>query len=380
MSHYVTAMLAELAAHDFVFEDRTLRTIYIGGGTPSLLPLSDFDRIFKQIDVLAPQWRRTVEEVCIEASPDSLDTPKGVGKLARLKDLGLTRVNLGVQSLAQGELRHAGRNRANVDRIYNAIDTIRAVDIVNLSTDLIIGFENQTDESWQTSVEDLVSLRPETISTYFLTIRPDAWFSCTGHYDYSRAGSLYDRYDVAHDAFLSAGFAQESNVRYKLADGGYRQKVLQFHGVPVLGVDLGARTYTNTVDYLRWTPLEPRHLALKRYMESSGKSLTVNFGFIYSPEERLRKRLALDLFELDVAETAAFVGVDRHMFEVDLTTLIERGMACLDGSVYRLTERGYKYRDIISWHFFSDNVKRLDDEYYAGLDRVGPRLIPLSVT
>ena len=85
-------MLAELAAHDFVFEDRTLRTIYIGGGTPSLLPLSDFDRIFKQIDVLAPQWRRTVEEVCIEASPDSLDTPKGVGKLARLKDLGLTRV------------------------------------------------------------------------------------------------------------------------------------------------------------------------------------------------------------------------------------------------------------------------------------------------
>jgi oxygen-independent coproporphyrinogen-3 oxidase len=364
---YTDAICRQLEASRSIIEKRDLRTIYIGGGTPSLLARQNFDTIFNKIDEIYPNWRGVVDEVCIEAAPDSIvDAPDTV---KHLMWLGLTRINLGVQSLKRAELKEAGRSRANEDMIREAIAIIQASCLPNLSTDLIMGFMNQTDETWRESVIELVKLRPDTISTYFLTVRPDAWFSSTGFYRYQRAPELYDRYDFARDRIKDAGYVQESNVRYKLlGKGGYRQKVLQFRGVPILGIGVGARTYTNTVDYLIGGGPKPSLTQVYEYIKNAHDcDKIVKGGFEYTDEERIRKRLVLHLFDIDLEELERYeVSKYPWVYEDILEACIEEGFAVRVGeSRYQLTPKGYKYRDIISWTFFSEKVLELDREFYT---------------
>ncbi|OIJ99826.1 coproporphyrinogen-III oxidase family protein [Streptomyces monashensis] len=371
---YMDALCTQIRDHTEIIQRRRLRTIYIGGGTPSLLSLRHFTQLFETLDDIYPNWRSTVEEVAIEATPDSI--VKEPDTLEGLISMGLTRANIGIQSLVPAEIREAGRGQANERVIRRAIDTIRDRQLPNLSTDLIMGFAGQTKESWRHSVDELVALAPETISTYFLTVRPDAWFSKTGAYQYMMSPDLYERYDYANAAFREAGYTQESNVRYKkLGRGGYQQKVLTFHGVPLLGLGAGARSYTSSVDYMVGS-VKPSLTEVADYIDKAkNHELTPVTGFVLDDEEIIRKRLVLDTFDLDLNELNRFGYREKaHLFEPVITAAEEVGLLRrLPTDRVQLTPEGFKYRDILSWMFFSDNVINLDREYYAGLHRNNKR-------
>ena len=215
-------------------------------------------------------------------------------------------------------------------------------------------------------------MQPETVSTYFLTIRPDAWFARTGRYDYARDPGLYDRYEFARQRLEAAGYIQESNVRYKLPGrGGYRQKVLQFRGVPVMGIGAGARGYTSTTDYTIGEEHLPSRVEIERYVERvlSGEVLPLR-TFVFDDEERIRKRLALDLststwltFGSGGRSTNTARVWEPVVIEAERLGLLRR----LTDTRMVLTPSGFRYRDILSWQFFSDRVLGLDREFYAAI-------------
>lgn len=366
---YTDALCREIRAHADIIGARRLRTIYIGGGTPSLLRRRNFDQLFGTFDEVYPNWRSTADEVAIEATPDSIvDDP---GSVRHLMALGLTRANMGIQSLRPAEIKEAGRSRAGEQVVRRAIGIVKEAGLPNLSTDLIMGFAGQSDQTWRESVDELIQLDPETISTYFLTVRPDAWFSRTGKYEYMRDPVLYDRYDYAQQAMLDAGYVQESNVRYKRPGrGGYVQKVLQFRGTPVLGLGAGARTYTNTVDYLVGGSSNPNVAEVAGYIEAvRDDCIRPRAGFVYDDRERIRKRLALDLFDLDLGELERY-GWSQHRetFEPVLAAAEQQGLLIrLPAGRVQLTRTGFKYRDVLSWMFFSDSVRERDREFYGAL-------------
>ncbi|WUW26057.1 radical SAM protein [Streptomyces sp. NBC_01463] len=365
---YMDALCTQIRDHTEIIQSRRLRTIYIGGGTPSLLSLRHFEQLFATFDEVYPNWRSTVEEVAIEATPDSI--VKEPGTLEGLIDLGLTRANIGIQSLVPSEIREAGRGQAGEQVIRRAIEITREKQLPNLSTDLIMGFAGQTPESWRHSVDELAALAPETISTYFLTVRPDAWFSKTGAYQYMMSPDLYERYDYANATFREAGYVQESNVRYKkLGRGGYQQKVLTFHGVPLLGLGAGARSYTSSVDYMVGS-VKPSLTEVADYItKARAHELTPLTGFVLNDEEIVRKRLVLDSFDLDLNELNRFGYQEMaHLFEPVLDAAEEVGLLRrLPTNRIQLTPAGFKYRDTLSWMLFSKKVIDLDREYYAGL-------------
>ncbi|WP_405401560.1 coproporphyrinogen-III oxidase family protein [Streptomyces sp. NBC_01104] len=365
---YMDALCTQIRDHTEIIQSRRLRTIYIGGGTPSLLSLRHFEQLFATFDEVYPNWRSTVEEVAIEATPDSI--VKEPGTLEGLIDLGLTRANIGIQSLVPSEIREAGRGQAGEQVIRRAIEITREKQLPNLSTDLIMGFAGQTPESWRHSVDELAALAPETISTYFLTVRPDAWFSKTGAYQYMMSPDLYERYDYANATFREAGYVQESNVRYKkLGRGGYQQKVLTFHGVPLLGLGAGARSYTSSVDYMVGS-VKPSLTEVADYItKARAHELTPLTGFVLNDEEIVRKRLVLDSFDLDLNELNRFGYQEMaHLFEPVLEAAEEVGLVRrLPTNRIQLTPAGFKYRDTLSWMLFSKKVIDLDREYYAGL-------------
>ncbi|MFJ3722883.1 coproporphyrinogen-III oxidase family protein [Streptomyces sp. NPDC090045] len=371
---YTAALCTQIRDHAEVIQARRLRTIYIGGGTPALLSTRHFEQIFRTIGEVYPNWRSTVEEVAVEATPDSIVAdPDG---FSRLLDLGLTRANIGIQSLEPKEIREAGRGQAGEDVIRQAIAIVQERGLPDLSTDLIMGFAGQTPETWRRSVDELARLGPTTISTYFLTVRPDAWFSRTGAYQYMWKPELYERYDYARQVFTDHGYVQEGSVRYKKPGrGGYVQKVLTFHGVPLLGLGVGARSYTSVLDYMTGS-VKPSLSEVSDYITKAREHrLTPTTGFVLTPEEIVRKRLVLDTFDLDLSELDRF-GLDAIAGEVDAVL----DAAESNGLIHRvgprrvqLTPKGFKYRDVLSWMFYSDHVKGLDREYYEGLHHANAR-------
>ncbi|MGW2274560.1 coproporphyrinogen-III oxidase family protein [Streptomyces yangpuensis] len=370
---YTHALCTQIEDHAEIIQARRLRTVYIGGGTPALLKPRHFEQIFSTLARVYPNWRSTVEEVAVEATPSSIaDAPH---EFKALIDMGLTRANVGIQSLVPREIREAGRGGEDEAVIRRAVRTAQDLGLPDLSTDLIMGFAGQTPQTWRHSVDELAALRPTTISTYFLTVRPDAWFSKTGAYQYMWQPELYERYDYARQVLLDQGYVQEGSVRYKIPGrGGYAQKVLTFHGVPLLGLGVGARSYTSVLDYMTGS-VKPSTAEVADYIRKAVHHEIVPVtGIELTAEENVRKRLVLDSFDLDLAELDRF-GYQKHAdeFEPVLDAAEANGLLHRLGRRIQLTPKGFKYRDVLSWMFYSEPVKGLDREYYENLHAANAR-------
>lgn len=140
----------------------TPATVYMGGGTPSSLPLGIIKNLIHGLELPA-----AAEEFTIEANPE--DIMPGWG--ADIRKLGVNRVSMGVQSMIDSELRAVGRRHTAADTL-KAISALREDGVDNLSLDLIYGLPGQTFETWRESLDTILSLRPEHLSAYLLSYEP----------------------------------------------------------------------------------------------------------------------------------------------------------------------------------------------------------------
>jgi len=142
--------------------DAVVDTVYVGGGTPSLL---DPENLAQIIEAIRSSFPSQFEEVTLEADPETISPEKA----AAWREAGFNRISVGVQSFNDAELRSAGRIHRRVD-VFNATKILRAAGFANLSFDLIAGLPRQTEQSWGNSVEQLLRLRPEHVSIYMMEI------------------------------------------------------------------------------------------------------------------------------------------------------------------------------------------------------------------
>lgn len=161
---YASAVIAEYSARrsDYLRAGR-FATAYIGGGTPSVLPVDQLARIINAVSPdLDPDG-----EFTIECNPEDVTE----AKVKAWKDLGINRVSMGIQSFSDEELRAVGR-RHTAARAMEAVDLLRRCGVDNLSLDLIYGLPGQTLKSWKASLERLLSISPEHFSAYSLSLEP----------------------------------------------------------------------------------------------------------------------------------------------------------------------------------------------------------------
>src|SRR5260370_15422846 len=137
-------------------------TVYIGGGTPSLLDPAHLQNI---LDAIGATFTAELAEVTLEADPETIEAEKTVAWVRA----GINRVSFGLQSFSDRELVAAGRMHRRAD-IYRAVPILREAGIRNISFDLIAGLPHQTKESWGQSLEELAVLAPEHVSVYLLEI------------------------------------------------------------------------------------------------------------------------------------------------------------------------------------------------------------------
>jgi oxygen-independent coproporphyrinogen-3 oxidase len=144
------------------FSETAVDTVYIGGGTPSLLDPVHLERM---LGAIRETFATRLREVTLEADPETI-TPE---KAAAWAAAGIDRVSFGVQSFVDAELAAAGRMHRRAD-VYRAVPILRAAGIHNISFDLIAGLPHQTTESWAQSLAELAALDPQHVSIYLLEV------------------------------------------------------------------------------------------------------------------------------------------------------------------------------------------------------------------
>ncbi|MGA7794315.1 MAG: radical SAM family heme chaperone HemW [Candidatus Acidiferrales bacterium] len=167
---YVKAVRREIAEFPRLLRENKIAnvpesvvdTVYFGGGTPSLLEPASLAQIIEAIRATFPSQ---FEEVTLEADPETISPEKA----AAWREAGFNRISMGVQSFDDAELRAAGRMHRRAD-VFRGTQILRAAGFANISFDLIAGLPHQTDRSWEDSVEQLLSLRPEHVSIYMMEI------------------------------------------------------------------------------------------------------------------------------------------------------------------------------------------------------------------
>jgi oxygen-independent coproporphyrinogen-3 oxidase len=168
-SEFIDAVISEASMRSEYLKGEPVSTIYIGGGTPSVLSLNDLERIFRGIKSIFP-----VEENCeitIEINPDDVNP----GYIGGLKGLGINRISLGIQSWRDDDLKFLNR-RHDAEGAKRALREVSDAGFENISIDLIYGIPGMNPEDWSGNLDYTFTLNITHLSAYHLTIEPGTVF------------------------------------------------------------------------------------------------------------------------------------------------------------------------------------------------------------
>lgn len=246
---YVTALCREAQRVAGLAGERLpVHTVFFGGGTPSLLPAGELERIVKTLEN-AYSFQNEME-ITLEANPGTVNREY----LSDLRSLGINRLSYGMQSASPEELRLLGRTH-DFGGVVEAVKNARLAGFERLSVDLIYGLPGQPLESWQHTLDLAVGLGLEHISCYSLTIEEGTPF---GHWaarglltmpDDDTAGAMYEE---AMDRLAAAGYEQYeiSNWARRDTEGVLRvsrHNLQYWRNLPYLGLGAGAHGYAGGV-------------------------------------------------------------------------------------------------------------------------------------
>ena len=224
-----------------------VRTVYFGGGTPSILTIPQLARI---ADTLRANYDLSALEECtFEANPEDI-TPQ---YLADLRSLGLVdRLSLGIQSLHDDELRLIGRRHTAAQAVA-AVHAAAAAGFGNITVDLIYGLPGQSEESWRDTLRQAAALPVTHLSAYALTVEPGTILE--RQIGQGRVPAVDDEAAVAHYRILlewaaAQGFGQYEVSNFARPGHRSRHNSRYWNRTPYLGVGAAAHSFDG--EYRRW--------------------------------------------------------------------------------------------------------------------------------
>lgn len=214
-------------------------TVYVGGGTPSLLSSEQFTRL---VEILRRNFDlSSVTEFTIEANPDDV-TPE---KLALWRSCGVNRLSMGVQSLCDDHLRWM-RRRHSADGARRAFALAREAGFDNISLDLIFGFAALTDMQWEYNISEILQLDPEHISCYQMMLEegsPLSEMAAEGRYSEPAQEACAAQYAVLQRALTAAGYRQYEVSNFSKPGLEARHNSAYWRREPYLGLGPAAHSF-----------------------------------------------------------------------------------------------------------------------------------------
>jgi oxygen-independent coproporphyrinogen-3 oxidase len=318
VERYVSALAKEI--ENFSQPNAEVETIYLGGGTPSLLTPRQLEKI---LDIIHRKFRvRRENEFTMEMNPATV-TPE---TLKSYKSLGVNRASFGAQTFDDTELKRLGRHHTAND-VRETIKLLRDADFDNVSFDLIAGLPRQTLEDWERNLDEALKLKPEHLSLYLLEIHegtplaeqirsnrqpaPDE-DSAAEMYELmirKTSGAGYEQYEISN--FALSGYASKHNTKY------WRCEPVYAFGVSAHSFD-GRFRSANERDTAKYVNLIEANKSAEVFREETDLAsefiflgLRLSNGINLTEYENrfginLRKKYAIDLQRLEELELIVF--------------------------------------------------------------------------
>ncbi|MBO4263597.1 MAG: radical SAM family heme chaperone HemW [Bacteroidales bacterium] len=232
---YVRGVCAEIdARREEIADCSGTDTLYIGGGTPSVLPLSDIARIVETLG------KKDYDEFTIEVNPDDITPDYAQG----LRTLGVNRISMGVQSLSDPVLRWM-RRRHDAAGAARAFQTLRKAGFDNISVDMIFGFDTYD----AATLDTLLSWRPEHLSAYQLSIETGSALAeqlAAGQFREASDETCRTQYDQICGQMRDAGYEHYEISNWSLPGRHARHNEAYWRRVPYVGLGPGAHSLRKT--------------------------------------------------------------------------------------------------------------------------------------
>lgn len=248
---YADAVCAEIAARkEEIRTSREVDTLYVGGGTPSVLPLDVLARIVGEI-AGTRGGERTFEEFTVEVNPEDI-FEKGEAYVRVLMGMGVNRVSMGVQSFDDSMLSWMNR-RHDSARALEAFRLLRRSGVGNISIDLIFGLPQLKDAVWRKTLETALELSPEHISAYQLSVEPGsalARMEARGKWKAASESQCRDQYGLLCEVLSGADYHHYEVSNFARAGFEAVHNSAYWRRVPYVGLGPGAHSLSGNVR--RW--------------------------------------------------------------------------------------------------------------------------------
>jgi len=233
---WLSAYLGELDRYAALTADRVVSSVFLGGGTPSLM---DPEIVARIIERIRKNWRCTNDlEITLEANPTSVEA----GRFAGYRDGGVNRVSMGIQALSDTDLRALGRLHS-VAEAEKAFDIARST-FERVSFDLIYARQDQSLDQWKAELTRALGMAVDHLSLYQLTIEAGTAFG--DRFDRGKLGGLptdddaADMYELTQDLTGEAGFHGYEVSNHAKVDQESRHNLIYWRGGDYIGVGPGA--------------------------------------------------------------------------------------------------------------------------------------------
>ena len=305
------------------------KTIFIGGGTPSVLPAN----LLRQLFAGLPR-NSAFTEWTVECNPATV-TPE---KLAVLREAGVNRISLGVQAFDDTLLQTLGRIHTAAAAVATYRE-LRAAGFENLNLDLMFGLPGQTLEQWCETLQCAIELQPEHLSTYCLSFEEDTEFWKLFQAGHLRSDADRERamYEFAIDTLAAAGYRQYEISNFAKPGRECRHNIAGWEGRDYLGTGPSA---CSTVDNRRWQNISD----IDRYVAGN---VAPEFEEQITPALRSAERAAFGMRM--IAGVPAEVVHGR--FDRQVAKLISTGLACWHDGRLCPTRRGILFADEVAMEF-----------------------------
>ena len=348
---YMNQLFKELIVTSPLAAKYTVSSVFIGGGTPSLV---DPDLITMLFEVVRKYYALSDDcEITIECNPGTTLRHK----FARYRQAGINRLSIGLQSADNEELRTLGRIHT-FEEFLKSYQSARMEGFTNINVDLINCFPGETASSWKKTLRNVLMLKPEHVSVYNLIVEEGTPF-----YRMQEEGTLSlpsEEEMSAIDAVTKDVLSRREYHRYEVSNyarEGYecRHNKGYWTGVPYLGFGIGAASYfegrrlKNENDFYKYLSAEPASDARESFYQLKTENEKL------SEEEKMREFMILGLRLTDGISTIEFFKRFGRRTEDVYGDILEKytGLGMLERVGYKLrfTERGMDVSNVVLSEF-----------------------------
>jgi len=346
MDHYIDALVVEMKHYAKIYTNTNIiKTIFLGGGTPTTLNPFQLERILKEC--VNEFTIASNAEITIEANPATV----GIELMKSIRAMGYNRISIGVQSFDKAELKLLDRAHGPKE-IHSTVDCARKAGFDNLSLDLMFAVPNQSLSSWENNLNKALEKNPEHLSTYNLTIEQGTAFSklqSNGKLIMPDDDHQLELYKKTIERLTKKGFHHYEISNFARRGKECKHNITYWENKNTLGLGAGASSYMNGTRFknINLPAHYIRQVKEKKIAVEHSETLELRQAMGETIMLGLRLLQGISIHQFEKRFQISFIKLFRNI----ISALKEKELVIIEKDYLRLSQKGLFWADSVTLEF-----------------------------